>query len=127
MATTASAASPGRGPSKEAFASFVTDELGPLAVGQEIEWKGHHLKVTKVHEIRKTRVQATRRTDIDRDVPYIGWVWGVLHLDMDGQRMRVPVEANARWGGGDEGWVWSKALIYLGDNNHYDFVSREIK
>ena len=127
VATDASAAPAGHGPSKEAFASFVTDELSPLVVGQEIEWKGHHLKVTKVYEIRKTQVQATRRTDIDHDVPYIGWVWAVIHLDVDGQRMRAKLDGNARWGAGDEGWVWSKAIIYLGDNDSYDFVSREIK
>ena len=127
LATAASAARSGHGPSKEAFASFVTDELGPLLVGQEIEWKGHHLKITKVHEILKTQLQRTRRTDIDRDVPYIGWVWAVLHLDMDGKRMRVTLDGNARWESGDAGWSWSKVMIYLGDNDSYDFVSREIK
>lgn len=126
LASTAFATS-SRGPTKEAFASFVTDELPNLVEGQEFDWRGSHYRITKVHSILKTQVQRTRRTDIDGDVPYIGWAWAVLHLDVNGERMRVKVDCNARWEAGAEGWDWSKVLIYLGDNDSYDFVTKKVR
>lgn len=127
MASRASAAMGPHGSSKAGFSSFVTADLPNLVVGQKFDWKGHQYEITRVHEIVRTQVQRTRKSDIDRDVPYIGWVWAILHLNVDGQRMRVKLDANARWESDQDGWVWSKALVYLGDNDSYDFVTRELK
>lgn len=115
---------PTHGPSRSAFEAFVIDELPELVVATEFDWKDHHYEVLRISSITRTHVQRTRPSDVNNDVAAQGWTMAIVHVKVDGRLSRARIEGNARYMNSPNGWEWDRVLMYLGQNDSYDFVSQ---